>query len=713
LIIGAAAALLALGGLTAAVLRSQSHARGDAVARLDVRSRVSGQLLSGTLALSFTQSTSLAQQRLADAAPTRASLDAWNRATRSQALYTALLDAKGRTLVSTPAGASAPSGGPEQAALQDAMGGHAGVTGILHAGSTRVVELLVPYDAGAAGRRVLVSAVPAQMVQPFLAGTLAGATGTRHGGAFVLDRDGSTVASVGAPAADAALRHAVGAAARAGRTSGSIDAEHYAIEPIAGTRWVVALVARDSELAASLPSTLWPRLALAAFGLALLLVALLSARAISASRHLEEARRAAVRANDSKSRFLTHISHELKQPLAAIMGFSDILIQRTDLGEADRRHFLGIISKSGRNLEQLVNELLDISRIESGRVLLNLERVDVPQAVEEVFALDEALAADRHIRLELSNACPADTRAVADPVRLRQVLLNLLSNAIKYNRESGVATVRLEPTERGTVRVSVMDEGAGIDESDMHKLFHPFERLREQRGPQPGTGLGLVITKGLVEAMNGTLDVASVVGAGTAFSFELAMDTGELELLDAPRDDGDGVRRRLADERARKATGHVLYVEDDPANLELVENILTRERPGLTLHTATDGSSGAGLAEQKRPDLLLLDLNLPDMTGEQVLRRLRARPDTADVPVIIMSSDASSLSVTRLLETGADAYVTKPIDVRRFLGTLDVLISRHAACAPHDGGSAGDDKSLAHAASNADGAETPGSAASA
>jgi CheY-like chemotaxis protein/anti-sigma regulatory factor (Ser/Thr protein kinase) len=255
----------------------------------------------------------------------------------------------------------------------------------------------------------------------------------------------------------------------------------------------------------------------------------------------------------------------------------------------------------------------------------------------------------------------------ADPLRVKQVLLNLVSNAIKYNRRAGSVRVSVSATDRGTVRVAVSDTGPGIAPEALGRLFSPFERLGADQGAVEGSGLGLVVTKGLVDAMGGRLDVESTVGTGTTFAFELPVD--EAAVGGRPRAEP---KLPAADDAL---VGDVLYIEDNRTNLQIVDSILSELRPGIQLRTATEGESGAELAEQRRPDLLLLDLNLPDMKGEEVLRRLRARPETADVPIVVLSADSTSRNITRLLGTGADAYLTKPLDVQQLLEALDRLLT--------------------------------------
>jgi two-component system sensor histidine kinase/response regulator len=381
---------------------------------------------------------------------------------------------------------------------------------------------------------------------------------------------------------------------------------------------------------------------------------------------VRRAKEQAERANEAKSRFLAHMSHELRTPLAAIMGFSEML-HRGAVDETQRqwtRHVL----EGGRHLLELVNELLEISRIEAGKMMLAIVPVDLDRAVDDVLDLVAPLAAQRGIRVERRGGKLSGRAALADPLRLKQALLNLVSNAIKYNREAGTVSVSAEDTGRDAVRVAVTDTGEGIAPDQLDRLFNPFERLGAERGPVAGVGLGLVVTKGVIEAMGGRLDVASEVGTGTTFTVELP-----LEVAAADRPDVAGPKPVAAEATAKS----VLYIDDNPLNLQLVESLFADLRPGLELRTATEGTTGAALAEENRPDLLLLDLNLPDIAGEEVLRRLRARADTVDVPVIVLSADSTSRNVTRLLQSGADAYVTKPFDAPQFLDVVDRLLVTH------------------------------------
>jgi signal transduction histidine kinase/ActR/RegA family two-component response regulator len=382
---------------------------------------------------------------------------------------------------------------------------------------------------------------------------------------------------------------------------------------------------------------------------------------VNAHEAVRRAKEEAERANEAKSRFLSHMSHELRTPLAAIMGFAELL--HRDEADQKRRSWSGYVLDGGRHLLAIVNELLEVSRIEAGKMMLVTEPVDTERAVDHVLELVAPLAAERGIQLERVPGKGVERAALADPMRLKQVLLNLVANAIKYNTEGGSVSLRVEGGGPGMARISVTDTGKGMTTEQMDQLFTPFERLGAEHGTVAGSGLGLVVTKGLVEAMNGHISVSSELDAGTTFTIEL------------PLTDARGATAAEDRHSPPPATaGDILYIDDTEENLRLIGSVLGELRPGLELRTATNGLDGSLLAEGQRPDVLLLDLNLPDISGEEVMRRLRARSQTGDVPVIVLSADSTSRNINRLLEAGADAYLTKPVNVPRFLDVLDRLL---------------------------------------
>lgn len=380
----------------------------------------------------------------------------------------------------------------------------------------------------------------------------------------------------------------------------------------------------------------------------------------------QEATLEAERANQAKSLFLSRMSHELRTPLNAILGFGQILSKEklTPL----QSEGIDYILKGGRHLLGLINEVLDISRVESGGDELALEPTALDDVVPEACALVTPLAEQRGITLD--HQCDfRGSYVLANRQRLEQVLINLLSNAIKYNRPEGRVCVTCEKLPGDRIRIAVRDTGFGISADDMPKLFTPFERLGAANSDVEGTGLGLVLSQRLATAMGGSLTVESVVGEGTTFSLELAQTVPIGEDLTAFEDDA----LQPQDDQTPPQQFKVLCIEDNPSNLRLIEMILA-SRPEVTLISAMEGGEGLHLAREHEPDLILLDLNLPDMPGDEVLTRLQRSGITRDIPVIVVSADATGPHVQQLLEAGALAYLTKPVDVAEFLRVLDAVL---------------------------------------
>ncbi len=370
----------------------------------------------------------------------------------------------------------------------------------------------------------------------------------------------------------------------------------------------------------------------------------------------------ALRATKAKNAFLSSTSHELRTPLNSILGFTQLL-ELSDLGEEDSDSVRRILG-AGRHLLLLINELIDFARIESGDLSLSLEPVLVSSVIEETSQLMAPIAAGRSIRITQDCAHPA-LAVRADRQRLSQVLVNLISNAIKYNHRDGTVTISCQEEGTGQASIVVSDTGPGISPENIERIFTAFERLGAEKTAIEGTGIGLPLARALTEAMGGRLTASSVPGQGSAFTVSLPR-APDLFHIPAPSLAPASLAARV--HAPAGASLNVLYIEDNPANVEVVSRFL-RGRPNIRLRSETSGRAGLESAIRDMPDIILLDLHLPDMHGDQVLSELKAEPATAAIPVIVLSADASHGVIRRLLASGALAYLTKPIELAE-LGTL-------------------------------------------
>jgi PAS domain S-box-containing protein len=386
-----------------------------------------------------------------------------------------------------------------------------------------------------------------------------------------------------------------------------------------------------------------------------------------AEESIRLAREQAESANRAKNEFLSRMSHELRTPLNAILGFAQLL--ELDSPNESQSESISHISRAGQHLLSLINEVLDIARIEAGRMALTPEKLDIPSFLTGVIDLVGPAAARRQITMTNTTAQCARSSIVADRQRLQQVMLNLLSNAVKYNRQGGQVTVTCAPA-GDRLRICVTDTGQGLPPEKLERLFIPFERLGAESTEIEGTGIGLVLSQRIVAALDGTMGVESVVGEGTTFWVELP-----------EADHGAGVAQiqpipaALPPAPLPPVTRKLLYIEDQDLNLRLVERIL-RHRSEYHLLTAMQGGLALELARQQRPDLILLDLNLPDISGEEVLRRLKADAELQHVPVLMVSADAMGDRIERLMALGASGYITKPYKLSEFLQALDNALAQ-------------------------------------
>jgi PAS domain S-box-containing protein len=380
---------------------------------------------------------------------------------------------------------------------------------------------------------------------------------------------------------------------------------------------------------------------------------------------LEGAKEEADRANNAKSEFLSRMSHELRTPLNAVLGYAQLLDLRFDdpkITESTRS-----ILKSGQHLLQLINEVMDLSRIESGLFAISIEPVLVAEALVDAVALVQPLADRANVRLKIERESCADLYLLADRQRLVQVFVNLLGNAIKYNKPFGRVSVLCKGQLESTGRIEISDSGFGIAPEDQELLFEPFRRFGDHL--VEGTGLGLALSQRFIRLMGGTLGLAESSPAGSTFFIELDACPSPNDKVNAVSK-GDSLAGPL-----RSLRGTVLYIEDNPANLRLLELVFA-ESPNITLLTASQGSLGCEMAVQSRPDLILLDLHLPDQMGDQILNRLKADVHTWSIPVVMVSADVTPKQMRALREAGAVDYLTKPIDLRRLFAVLGEFLPK-------------------------------------
>ena len=383
---------------------------------------------------------------------------------------------------------------------------------------------------------------------------------------------------------------------------------------------------------------------------------------------LKKAKAIAEKANQAKSDFLSSMSHELRSPLNAILGFAQLMDSDTPSPTPSQKGSIDQILHAGWYLLELINEILDLAVVESGRLAISLEPVSLPDVMIECQAMIEPQAQKRGISMSF----PSFTKPCyikADHTRVKQVLINLLSNAIKYNQAGGSVDVDCILTSPDRVRISVKDSGAGLSPDNLAQLFQPFNRLGQEAGGEEGTGIGLVVSKRLVELMQGQIGVTSEVGTGSVFWIELHADTdphaGYIKAACAATADSpvlDGLASRL-----------LLYVEDNPANLKLIEQLIAR-RPDMRLLTAQNGNDGINLARVSLPDVILMDINLPGISGLDAMKILRLDAVTAHIPIVALSANAIPRDIEKGLAAGFFRYLTKPIKVDQFMDTMNEVM---------------------------------------
>ena len=383
---------------------------------------------------------------------------------------------------------------------------------------------------------------------------------------------------------------------------------------------------------------------------------------------LNKAMAVAEKANLAKSDFLSSMSHELRTPLSAILGFAQLMESGTPAPTVSQRRSIDQILQAGWYLLELINEILDLALIESGKMSLSLEPISLAEVMQECQAMIEPQAQKRGISVTFPEF-GISYSVKADRTRVKQVLINLLSNAIKYNKASGTVVVDHITNTAGRIRIRVKDSGEGLSADQLTQLFQPFNRLGQEASGEEGTGIGLVTTKRLIELMGGSIGAESTVGTGSVFWIELNLTT-ELQRTGAAAIAASVPHGQVESDAPART---LLYVEDNPANLMLVEDLIAR-RPDIRLLSARDGTRGVEIARACRPDVILMDINLPGISGIKALKILSEDSTTAHIPVVALSANAIPRDIEKGLDAGFFRYLTKPIKVNEFMETLDAAL---------------------------------------
>ena len=395
-----------------------------------------------------------------------------------------------------------------------------------------------------------------------------------------------------------------------------------------------------------------------------------------ATEIIANARKAAEKANHAKSDFLASMSHEFRTPLNAILGFSLILqIDKADNLSEEQQEYIRYIENSGQHLLNLVNEVLDLAGIEAGKLKLSIQPIEVAEFLKQITGTMAPVAAKAGIKLEFKAASDAIPAAQADNLRLRQVVLNLISNAIKYNRPNGSVQIAVEA--RGdAVHITVADDGMGIAAEHQDQVFTPFSRFSKEKSTIEGAGIGLSLSKRLVEAMHGSIGFETEFDVGSTFWIDLPAAKQERR----PRIVGQAAPS-VAVPAAAGGGYSVLYIEDNPASLRLMERLL-QTIPNVRMYTATSGSTGLELVRAHTPDVIILDVNLPGMSGFNILSALQDAPETCSIPVIALTAAARARDVERGLDAGFFRYITKPLDIDQFMEAMEAALARRTSAAP-------------------------------
>ena len=385
---------------------------------------------------------------------------------------------------------------------------------------------------------------------------------------------------------------------------------------------------------------------------------------------LMKAKEDADEANEAKSKFLSSMSHELRTPMNAILGFAQMLefnpkepLSETQKGSVDH------IMKGGQHLLELINEVLDLAKIEAGKMEMSFDDVSVSPVLDECLALVSTMAEENGIEVSIEEDCETMLEIHTDQTRFKQSLLNLMTNAVKYNRENGKVIINCHATPSGMLHIAVSDTGDGIPEDMVDQLFQPFSRLRAENSEIEGTGIGLTITKQLIESMGGHIGVESEIGRGSTFWIELPLSERKLieDGIEGTQEASDGAKLLPS------IDGSILYVEDNPANLKLMEMIIEGIE-GLTMISTHNAELGIELAKDNNPDMIILDINLPGMDGFAALKKLQSLVKTAEIPVIALSANAMPRDIEKGIKAGFKNYLTKPIKVEEVVNTIKEIV---------------------------------------